>query len=64
MEDGPGPSKKVKYSRDKHRKLTEAELLALLYESDDERDPYENSSDNDPDYLYESDDNAEDKNSI
>ncbi|CAG9829440.1 unnamed protein product [Diabrotica balteata] len=53
MKNKPEPSKIVKYDFKKHRKLIEAELLAALEESENEINPFENSSD-DPDYLSES----------
>lgn len=55
MEDQPGPSKRVKRGDIQINKLTDDEVLALLEESDDELDPFHNSSDDDPDYVSESD---------
>ncbi|XP_050312885.1 piggyBac transposable element-derived protein 4-like [Anthonomus grandis grandis] len=52
MADEPGPSKRVKYNKREER-LTDEELLALLEESESENDPFENSSDEDPDYSTE-----------
>lgn len=55
MEDESGPSKRAKYDPNKHKKLTEEEMLALLEELDDEPDPFENDSDDDSDYSEPSD---------
>ncbi|XP_050518714.1 piggyBac transposable element-derived protein 4-like isoform X2 [Diabrotica virgifera virgifera] len=55
MENEPGPPKKVKCDSEKHHKLTEAELLAALDESDEEIDPFYDPSDP----LYDSDSDIE-----
>ncbi|KAJ8928304.1 hypothetical protein NQ314_019147 [Rhamnusium bicolor] len=61
MEQKPGPSKeseppikKVKYDINKHKRLTEEDLFALLEESDEE-DPFINESDDDPEFIPSSD---------